>query len=93
MGTAFWAMLWRNPQRAYTLGMGALLLGFALGWLGLRAPDIQIKFACVLGASFLFSLWCLLTCVGAMATYAAALGKVLGSRDARREETRSEDPA
>ncbi len=93
MGIAFWEMLWRNPQRAYALGMAALILGFALGWLGLKSPDTQVKFTCVLGASFLFSFWSLLTCVGAMATYAAAVGKALASHDTRRDDARSEDPA
>lgn len=69
----FWATLWRKPQWAYRLGGGAMLLGLALGWLGMwERNDIQAKFGCVLGAAFFFALWSLLTCVGAMATYAAA---------------------
>lgn len=68
----FWATLWKKPKRAYQLGGVALLLGFALGALGLwEKDDIQAKFGCVLGAAFCFALWSLFSCVGVIATYAA----------------------
>ena len=72
----FWVAMWKNPQWAYRLGGVALFVGFGLGWLGMwEKNDTQAKFGCVLGAAFSFALWSLLTCIGAMATYAAAVGQ------------------
>ena len=91
----FWVTLWRKPQWAYRLGGAAMLLGLALGWLGMwEKNDIQAKFGCVLGAAFFFALWSLLTCVGAMATYAAAAGQAFKEHaKAHEERLRSEDRA
>ena len=83
----FWVAMWRNPQWAYRLGGVALVGGFGLGWLGMwEESDTQAKFGCVLGAAFCFALWSLLTCVGAMATYAAASGRAHLSQDTSADE-------
>ena len=77
LGT-FWVKLWEKPQRAYNLGGLSLLLGVGIGWLGMRSDqELEARLGCLLFAAFFFAFWALLTSVGAMAMYAAVVGKAL----------------
>jgi hypothetical protein len=51
---------------------------------------MQAKFACVLGAAFCFAVLSLLTCAGALATYAAAAQQSFADQ-AKTQEDRLRD--